>query len=320
MMYKYSKQFDVPILFVIFRRKDEALSVIAAISKVKPSKLYISQDGPRNEKEKKEILATQKAVLSKINWKCKLTLWAHSENLGLKKHVPYALDRFFEKEEYGIYLEDDTVPSMDFFYFQKELLNKYKNNTKIFSINGTNFYPELVNVDGSYYFSKLGDIWGMGIWKRSWKLYKSKIEDLDIISNKKDYKKIFINLKHKFYLETFWNAVINNKLDSWAMQLVYAALKNNMLFISPSVNMVNNIGKNSSGSNIAIQEYHKEFNTPFPLRHPKNLEYDNKNDSVYFDNMLRGGWLRLVLIRIYLSLPLNLKLAINKLTSNIYRG
>ena len=33
--------FDVPILFVIFRRKKTALQVIDAISKVKPKKLYI---------------------------------------------------------------------------------------------------------------------------------------------------------------------------------------------------------------------------------------------------------------------------------------
>jgi len=158
-----AKRFDVPILFIIFRRKDTALQVIDAIAKVKPEKLYISQDEPRNEKEKKEVLETRKAVLSRINWDCKLTFWKHSKNLGLRKHIPQAFDRFFEKEEYGIYLEDDTLPNEDFFYFQRELLKKYKDNDNIFFIKSTNFYPNIMKSQYSYYLTQLGSVWDMGI-------------------------------------------------------------------------------------------------------------------------------------------------------------
>ena len=313
-----NKPFNIPILFIIFRRWDTALKVLDSISKVKPAKLYISQDGPRNKEEATTVARTMEKVLAKINWKCELTVWEHDKNLGLKKHIPEAFDKFFEKEECGIYLEDDTVPSKEFFYFEEQLLRKYKNDPKIFSINGTNFYPELIKSKDSYYLSKLGDIWGFGLWRRSWKLYKSDMGDFPLVSKTPDYKNFFFSFKYKYYLETFWEAIIHGKLDSWAMQLVYTALKNNMFFIAPSVNMVDNISKNSSGSNVSIQEYHKEFGNPFPLRHPKNLIYNKRYDLIYFANVLKGGWLRLVLIRLYLSLPANLKLEINKLTSKIY--
>lgn len=309
--------FKTPVLFIIFRRKNTALKVIDTIAKVKPERLYISQDGPKNSNQVKDIQDTLEAVLSKITWKCDLTVWTHDENLGLKKHIPEAFNKFFDKEEVGIYLEDDTLPSRDFFYFEQELLEKYKNDEKIFSINGTNFYPGKIKAKDPYYLSKIGDIWGFGLWRRSWKLYNSEMNDFDKVSKGQEYKNYFFNKKYKFYLETFWRAIRAGKLDSWAMQLVYAATKNNMFFITPSVNMVNNIGRGRSASNASIQEYYQEYSNPFPLVHPRDLEYLKKNDINYFQNMLPGGWLRLLLIKIYLFLPLGLKTIINKLFKNI---
>ena len=40
-------QFDVPILFLIFRRPHTTAKVFEKIKKVKPKKLYIAADGPR---------------------------------------------------------------------------------------------------------------------------------------------------------------------------------------------------------------------------------------------------------------------------------
>ena len=310
--------FNIPVLFIIFRRKDAALKVIEAIAKVRPKKLYISQDGPRNSEEIRQVSETREAVLSKINWECDLTIWTHDKNLGLKKHIPEAFGKFFEKEECGIYLEDDTLPSKEFFYFQEELLKKYKDDKKIFSINGTNFYSELIKSKDSYYLSKIGDIWGFGLWRRSWELYDGKLKDFGKLLEGPKYNSYFFNKKYKYYLESFWKAIIDGKLNSWAMQIVYTALKNDMYFIAPKYNMVNNIGKNKIASNISLQEYHKNFDDPFPIKHPKELTYNKTYDIIYFRNMLRGGWLRLILIKMYLFLPAGLKTATNNLINKVF--
>ena len=49
------KQLDVPILFVAFNRPWAAEKTFAEIRKVKPKKLYISVDGPRNEEEREKV-------------------------------------------------------------------------------------------------------------------------------------------------------------------------------------------------------------------------------------------------------------------------
>ena len=72
----------------------------------------------------------------------------------------------FEKEEYGIILEDDDVPAQSFFPFCKELLEKYKNNEKINMICGMNNTGVSDHINKSYLFTQKGSIWGWASWKR----------------------------------------------------------------------------------------------------------------------------------------------------------
>lgn len=314
------RPFDLPILFVIFRRKGTALQVIEAISKVKPTNLYISQDGPRNSVEEKQIIETRKAVLSKIDWKCNLTVWTHDKNLGLRRHIPEAFDKFFKKEELGIYLEDDTIPNKDFFYFQKDMLERYKNDNRIFYVQGTNLYPDLMRNKGSYVFTQIGNVWGLGIWKRSWKLYDRKIliDDFNYL-NCKDY---IFDRKYLIYFKVYLNAVKNGHLDSWANQLDYAALKNKLYFVQPSVNLVKNVGINKGGTNPFLQNYDNNSSGIYPISRYKEFEYgeeDKNRDKVYFDKLLRFFYFRIVLINIYLYLPSSVKQKLIKVISFISR-
>ena len=300
--------YKVPILLIIFKRKDTALQVIDAIAKVRPKVLYISQDGPRNEKERKEVLETRQAVLSEINWNCDLKTFFHDRNLGFKKHIPEALDIFFKDNEYGIYLEDDNVPSPEFFYFQKELLGKYKDDQRILAINGTNLYPDLNENKNSYRLSQLGCFWGVGIWRRSWKLYNPETPDLDSFRYS-DYKDYIFSKKYFIYLEFFLNLVKKNMLAAWDYQFVYSAIKNRKYFISPSHNLVNNIGLNNVSTNPFLQNYKTSvgFTNTFKIIHPKELIYSKEEDEKYFGEMYKFFYLRIILNKIFYSFPVKVR-------------
>lgn len=45
---------NTAILLILFRRPDTTREVFEQIRKVKPKKLYIATDAPRNEKERRE--------------------------------------------------------------------------------------------------------------------------------------------------------------------------------------------------------------------------------------------------------------------------
>ena len=59
-----------PILFLVFNRLDSTKKVFNEIRKIKPKKLFIVADGPRNNKEKKETDKVRIYVLKNIDWPC----------------------------------------------------------------------------------------------------------------------------------------------------------------------------------------------------------------------------------------------------------
>jgi hypothetical protein len=75
--------YNIPILFVIFKRKDTALKSFESIKKVKPSKLYIAGDGPRNNQGEILLVSeTRKAILDSVDWDCEIHTLFQKSNLG----------------------------------------------------------------------------------------------------------------------------------------------------------------------------------------------------------------------------------------------
>ena len=72
-----------PILFLIFNRPDTAEKVFNKIRQVKPKKLYISADGPRDHKKDDKIKCNQaREIVSKVDWNCDVKTRFLDENLG----------------------------------------------------------------------------------------------------------------------------------------------------------------------------------------------------------------------------------------------
>ena len=79
---------------------------------------------------------------------------------------------FFNNEKQGIILEDDCIPSISFFMFCDELLEKYKKNKKIKVIsgdNGSGLLPMKYFEGKDYSYTSLPLIWGWASWEDTWK-------------------------------------------------------------------------------------------------------------------------------------------------------
>ena len=98
-----------PVLFIAFNREKPARMVMEAIRQARPPRLYFACDGPRNEEEK-ERCETVRALVSMVDWECELHTKFSDVNLGVMMGESTAMDWFFEHEEEGIILEDDTMP------------------------------------------------------------------------------------------------------------------------------------------------------------------------------------------------------------------
>ena len=60
---------NIPVLLLIYNRPEYTKKNIANLRKIKPKKIYIFCDGPKNERDKSLCLKTIKET-EKINWKC----------------------------------------------------------------------------------------------------------------------------------------------------------------------------------------------------------------------------------------------------------
>ena len=160
-----------------------------SIQKVRPKKLYLIADGPKEKKENLQVQKTRTAVENKINWECKVEKIYSNKNLGCAHRIKTGLDAVFTKEDKLIILEDDTLPNISFFKFCEFCLNEYENDESAYNISGCNFFPDSKSDNSSYHFTSIVNIWGWATWARAWKRY-----DIEMTSWKYQDKKKF--LKH----------------------------------------------------------------------------------------------------------------------------
>ncbi len=240
---------ETPVLFLIFNRPDNTYKVFKEIQKAKPRKLYVAADGPRENKPgEKELCQETRQIIQQVDWDCEVHTLFRDKNLGCGKAVSSAITWFFEQVEEGIVLEDDCVPHQSFFFFCQEMLKKYRHDTRVMHICGSNFQFGKVRGDGTYYFSKAVNVWGWASWRRAWQLYDFDIKsyqaliDQNILHNVFGDKNIQNNYKRTF------TYIHRGTWDNWDQQWVYAVYANNGLSIVPNRNLISNIGYGNSAS------------------------------------------------------------------------
>lgn len=277
--------FNIPVLVVTYKRHDTTFEVLKSLKEVQAKKIYISSNHWKNDEEKNTILSLREKIREFIDWDCEVHMIIREKHLTAKISFSSAIDTFFQHEEMGIILEDDIVPNQSFFYFCQEMLERYKENEKIFMISGwsaLDFDQEAKStLQDDYCFSKYAHIWGWATWRRAWKFYQKEFIDFknefsslefDTNDEKKTWYQIF-----KLYNE--------GKIDTWDHPWTYTIWKNDGLCIYPKNNMTQNIGLNRSDATNTKQwsKYNemKTYSINFPIKHPKvigrNSFIDKKN-------------------------------------------
>lgn len=275
--------FNKPILFLIFNRIETTKSVFESIKDIKPKRIYISSDGPRNSEEKIIVEDVRKYVLDSIDWDCEVKTLFRENNLGCKLAVSSAIDWFFQNEEDGIILEDDCLANRDFFIFCEAMLNLYKDDKNIGMISGNNFLFNKFEVLDSYYFSKFFHIWGWATWKRAWSLYDIKMKNWPVFKSSDKFKRIIPNVLHRCYWSNIFDDCYNDKINTWDYQWFFCGLEHEMLGIVPSKNLVSNIGfgglSTHTGKSGSVFDKMKTFNLGFPIKNPVLIKRNNVFDE-----------------------------------------
>lgn len=243
------------VLFLIFNRPDTTKQVFEAIRQARPAKLFVAADGPRsNRPEESDACRQARAVVNQVDWDCKVHTLFRENNLGCKAAVSSAISWFFDHVEEGIILEDDCLPDQSFFSFCRELLEKYRHDSRVMHIAGHNFQFGRPVGTGSYYFSQLCHIWGWASWRRVWASYDPDMRDLPEFSSQGAFDRVFRSQDMRTYYSFVFDQVYRGRINTWDHQLAYTILKNNGLCIIPNVNLVENIGF-TSGTHTSLDQF-----------------------------------------------------------------
>ena len=275
-----------PILLVGFNRPEMLRGLVGILAKARPPKLYLAVDGPREgHPSEAEKCAECSAVLDGLDWPCEVKKLIREKNLGCRMGVSSALDWFFDNEEEGIILEDDCWPGISFLRFATELLERYRDDSRVGIVSGYNAYGFISDKNASYRFTRHVHIWGWATWRRIWWAYRADpeafISDMDSV-----FRRCFETRRGRILAKKYWNGYLQSR-DTWDIPFALWVHGRELLSAMPRCNLVANVGGQSYGATHTTGfSYDERLSAnaqalEFPMVHPQAVECDNFADRLH---------------------------------------
>lgn len=232
---------DIAVLILFFNRPQQLGQVFEQVRRARPSRLFLYQDGPRGECDMPGILACRE-VVSHIDWECEVHTLYQEKNYGCDPSEYISQKWAFSMADKCIVLEDDDVPSVSFFHFCREMLDRYEHDERITMISGFNVDEQTTDVAEDYFFTTNFSIWGWASWRRvvdqwdehyTWMDDPQTVSDLNHIIRERGYRDDFMEMcrRHRAQGKAFYETIF------WSHLLL-----SNGLCIVPRQNLINNLG------------------------------------------------------------------------------
>jgi hypothetical protein len=289
---------ETAILLIIFNRPDSTQKVFDAVRLAKPTRLYIAADAPRpGNTGDVANCKSARAVTENIDWRCEVTRLYQANNLGCSFGPRAAFDWFFAHEKEGIILEDDCLPHPDFFPFAQSMLERYRDNKRIISVNGSNLGYELQD-GSSHCFSRFMNMWGWATWAdrahaidyslKEWSKIKRPLWFL--------YRRMRQHLLdtdinwYKYWQHKFDLTAQSESVTWWDWQWIWHQTLNQQLSVVPAVNLVSNIGFHIDATHTHRSENPAAGLPVRPLSRPYKNPPKVEFDATYEEEFVKWVW------------------------------
>ncbi len=278
---------DVPVRVNVWIRPNCQRKQFEVLKEARPSIMFLVSDGGRNEKEWEAIRKNREIFENEIDWECTVYKIYEEENRGLYTMSRKGADLIWSTVDRCIFLEDDQIPSVCYFRYCAELLEKYKDDMRVHVICAMNYAGVWDKASSDYIFAERGPIWGQATWKRAFLQRDSELEYSDdpyIIGLLKR------EIRDKEFLKTVYGYAQNPKFGGHVpggeFLNRFSVHSQNQLYIIPKYNMMSNIGctedsAHASEYKLMPRAIRKIFNMKtyeydFPLNHPKYMIADGE--------------------------------------------
>lgn len=287
---------NTPVVLLTFNRPDLTRRVLEDLRTVRPPALFVSSDGPRpGRPEDPGLVGRVRALVDElIDWPCEVVRDFMPQNEGCGRRVASALTRAFSIYEEAIVLEDDCAPHPSFFPFCEALLERYRHDTRVMHIGGTNFWADRHRPRTSYVFSRYAHVWGWATWRRAWSRFDSRLSTWPDVRRRGLLSSVFYDDAQASYWSDVFDVMHDPKtaLDTWDYQWFYACLLEG-LSVQPAVNLVSNRGFRPDATHTTESTDHlsnrptADIGSPMIFEHPLHVLPDQAGDRAAFEHVFR---------------------------------
>jgi GT2 family glycosyltransferase len=282
-----------PVVLVLFARPDTTERLVELVRAARPPLVFVIADGPRPDRpEDVGRCEATREVVARTDWDCEVRTAYADANLGVKRRVETGFEWVFEQVDEAIILEDDCIPHPTFFPFCDELLERYRDEPRIFSIAGGCFEPDRV-VGPSYRFSRYQLIWGWATWRRAWRQYDPLLTRWPELRDTGGLEELLEDRRAVQFWSWAFEQAHSGHFSAWDWAWNLAVWLDGGLSVVPSRNLVANVGFREDATNTRPEHHRQEVTPPavameFPLRHPSEIVRDADADRLV-DEILFGG-------------------------------
>lgn len=270
--------------FCIYNRPDLTRQSLATIAKARPPKLFVIADGPKDDPVDVSLCQEARQVIDGVDWDCDVHTNFSDTNLGCGRRLSSGFQWVFQQVDEAILLEDDCVPAESYFWFCQSLLDKYRDDDRVMHINGNNYRKRRRHTPYSYYFSEYSHAAGWASWRRAFQHYDFGMASWPDFRDSGSLAAAFTNPAEQRH----WTRILDRQIsadpvDAWSYAWLYAIRRRGGVAITPSVNMMSNIGY---GRPDALHTKHRQRPAPtwdiWKLHHPPRVVVDSKADAALF--------------------------------------
>lgn len=244
------ENFTTPVAIFPPADASTAAKIFAVLRSVAPATLFLLF--------KKSDKKNRFAVAARINWPCRYRMFSSDPQASPAKQIADGLDWIFTQAEECILLMENQLPKPEFFQFCQELLTKYREDQRILSISGSNFFPNNRRMKYDYYFSRFPFLTVWATWRRVWRnSYDPAMRLWPVIRDNNWLWDLFCNIEvlNENHRLKFGISAESGMVDAWkkrfdniyngvednlTLRFLFSSLLQNGLHIQPTVNLAAN--------------------------------------------------------------------------------
>lgn len=322
----------VPAVALIgFNRPEHTRRTLDAIRAARPAQLFLVADGPRaGHPEDAGTCAAVRAVMDSVDWPCEVHRRYSDANLGCEGNIETGLDWLFAQVGEAVIVEDDCVADPTFFDFAAELLERYRDDRRVWQIAGNGHgVPAARFGADSYRFAAWASVWGWATWADRWQWHRRHFPRTHQgAAGNAPVRATPVAIPPGQLVTRGGRAHFAEAASStdvvrhgWDKHWWLTMLTEGALAATPAVNMVQNIGFGAGATHGVFERDTEPARAmPMPLRHPAQVALDCDVERELELLLSRLGGRAAQLARRYVTHPALRRVARSVLHSNTAAG